>query len=210
MCKAHARDHLKPHPGRVAGAKLLIGIGLHQVKRHCSVKKHVSKLKELRSQPTIQAALASHQSTQCFHDQVTCAELYFARFITDKCNVYHLCVFSCAWVLWCIKIKMYYDKYQAKMLSFKQKHDPYQAKICLEVGKYAPTVAELLQNWGEMWGARLRRFAISCDHDNVKQGIEVSLCALQTLNFSYTDTISIWYVTGDWSETLPLPHSANI
>ena len=32
---------------------------------------------------------------------------------------------------------MYYDKYQAKMLSFKQKHDPYQAKICLEVGKYA-------------------------------------------------------------------------
>ena len=40
-------------------------------------------------------------------------------------------------VLWCIKIKMYYDKYQAKMLSFKQKHDPYQAKICLEVGKYA-------------------------------------------------------------------------
>ena len=27
-------------------------------------------------------------------------------------------------------------KYQAKMLSFKQKHDPYQAKICLEVGKY--------------------------------------------------------------------------
>ena len=31
---------------------------------------------------------------------------------------------------------MYYDKYQAKMLSFKQKHDPYQAKICLEVGKY--------------------------------------------------------------------------
>ena len=31
---------------------------------------------------------------------------------------------------------MYYDKYQAKMLSFKQKHGPYQAKICLEVGKY--------------------------------------------------------------------------
>ena len=59
------------------------GGGVHQVKRHCSVKKHVSKLKELRSQPTIQASLASHQSTQRFHDQVTCAELYFARFVTE-------------------------------------------------------------------------------------------------------------------------------
>ena len=37
---------------------------------------------------------------------------------------------------------MYYDKYQAKMLSFKQKHDPYQAKICLEVGKYASSFSQ--------------------------------------------------------------------
>lgn len=61
------------------------GGGVHQVKRHCQNKKHTNLMKELKGHPTIQEALmSSHaEAAQHFRDQVTCAELYFARFIVE-------------------------------------------------------------------------------------------------------------------------------
>ena len=59
------------------------GGGVHQVKRHCQNKKHTTSMQELSGHPTIQEALMSSQAqaVQKFRDQVTCAELYFARLL---------------------------------------------------------------------------------------------------------------------------------
>lgn len=54
--------------------------GVHQVKRHCLNKKHTNKIKALRAQPILETSLTTHLSTQHSRDQVTLAELYFARF----------------------------------------------------------------------------------------------------------------------------------
>ena len=52
------------------------GGGVFQVKRHCQSKKHSSRAKELNHHAKIDS-LVTHQ----VQDQVTRAELYFARFV---------------------------------------------------------------------------------------------------------------------------------
>ena len=60
-----------------------------EVKRHCESKKHSNKLKELNDQPTIQTLVTHHSDSLSY--QVSCAELYFARFVTE-----HILPFSVA------------------------------------------------------------------------------------------------------------------
>jgi len=59
------------------------GGGVHQVKRHCQSKRHTTRMKELQRQPTLQSSLVNHKAAERFQDQVSCAELYFARFVTE-------------------------------------------------------------------------------------------------------------------------------
>ena len=62
---------------------LIAGGGVHQVKRHCQSKRHTDRMKDMKRQPTLQASL-KNTATQTFRDQVNCAELYFAMFITEN------------------------------------------------------------------------------------------------------------------------------
>ena len=59
------------------------GGGVHQVKRHCHSKKHTDRMKELQRQPTLQTSLMNHRAAKHFHDEVSCADIYFARFVTE-------------------------------------------------------------------------------------------------------------------------------
>ena len=60
----------------------IAGGGMHQVKRHCQSKRHTDRMKDMKRQPTLQASL-KNTATQTFQDQVNCAELYFAMYITE-------------------------------------------------------------------------------------------------------------------------------
>ena len=57
----------------------MAGGGVFQVKRHCQSKKHSGKMKELNDQPKIDSLVTQTKH----HDQVKCAELYFATFIAE-------------------------------------------------------------------------------------------------------------------------------
>ena len=55
------------------------GGGVFQVKRHCQSKKHSSRMQELNDHPKIDSLVTQTKR----HDQDTCAELYFTRFIAE-------------------------------------------------------------------------------------------------------------------------------
>ena len=55
------------------------GGGVFQVKWHCQSKKHSSRIQELNDHPKIDSLVTQTKH----HDQVTCAELYFTRFIAE-------------------------------------------------------------------------------------------------------------------------------
>ena len=59
------------------------GGGVHQVKRHCESKKHISNTKGATNQPTLREALSSHRKNEALKDHVICAELYFTRFVVE-------------------------------------------------------------------------------------------------------------------------------
>ena len=58
----------------------IAGGGVHQIKRHCSNKKHSSRSS---SQPTIAKAVDTQSNKKKLCDQVFHAELCFARFLTE-------------------------------------------------------------------------------------------------------------------------------
>ena len=59
------------------------GGGVHQVKRHCESKRHTLNMKEATRQPAIHEAFSCHKKHEALKDQVTCAELYFTRFVVE-------------------------------------------------------------------------------------------------------------------------------
>ena len=127
------------------------GGGVHQVKRHCESGRHSTNMKKSSCQATIQETLSSAKKSESLKDQVTCAELYFARFVVE-----HNLPFAIADHFNCLCSVMFPDSKVASEFSCAR-----TKTTALVTHALAPEVNEPV-----LKACRIQPFTILCDGGN--------------------------------------------